>query len=138
MSFCYILVNKRSDTKICFKYICMLKPKQLFIILYVNVCVKRAYPHKTINNILFRYGIIAESKFFVPWSSLRWSKQAYKSPAVINCAVNKSKQFAILKIYILTRTLIPRLSQHNRQRAVGMVQAGILTRPLQTTLMCLE
>jgi len=24
----------------------MLKPKQLFIIIYVNVCVKRVYPHK--------------------------------------------------------------------------------------------
>ena len=24
----------------------MLKPKQLFIIIYVNVCVKRFYPHK--------------------------------------------------------------------------------------------
>jgi hypothetical protein len=66
MSFCYILVNKRSDTKIFFKYICMLKPKQLFIIMFVNVCVKRVYPHKTINNILFRYGIIPESKFVRP------------------------------------------------------------------------
>ena len=34
----------------------MLKPKQLFIIIYVNVCVKRVYPYKTNNNILFRYG----------------------------------------------------------------------------------
>ena len=32
----------------------MLRPKQLFIIIYVNVCVMRVYPHKT-NNILFRY-----------------------------------------------------------------------------------
>jgi hypothetical protein len=32
----------------------MLKPKQLFIIIYVNVCVKRVYPHKT--NIRFRSG----------------------------------------------------------------------------------
>ena len=31
----------------------MLKLKQLFIIIYVNVCVKRVYPHKTNNNILF-------------------------------------------------------------------------------------
>ena len=30
----------------------MLKPKQLFIIIYVNVCVKRVYRHKT-NNIMF-------------------------------------------------------------------------------------
>jgi hypothetical protein len=29
----YILVNKRSDTKIFLKYIFMLKPKQLFIII---------------------------------------------------------------------------------------------------------
>ena len=41
----------------------MLKPNPLFIIIYVNVCVKRAYPHKTNNNILFRYGKIPESKF---------------------------------------------------------------------------
>ena len=33
-----------------FKYIFMLKPKELFIIIYVNVCVKRVYPHTTNNN----------------------------------------------------------------------------------------
>ena len=32
----------------------MLKPKHLFII-YVNVCVKRIYPHKTNINMLFLY-----------------------------------------------------------------------------------
>jgi hypothetical protein len=41
----------------------MLKPKQLFIIIYANVCVKRVYPHKINNNILFRYGKIPESQF---------------------------------------------------------------------------
>jgi len=51
----------------------MLKPKQLFVIIYVNVCVKRVYPHKANNNILFRYGKIPECKFSAPWSSLRWS-----------------------------------------------------------------
>ena len=44
----------------------MLKPKQLFIIIYVNVCVKRVYPHKANNNILFRNGKILESKISVP------------------------------------------------------------------------
>ena len=44
--FYYILVNKRNDTKIKKKYF-VLKPKQV----YVNVCVKRVYPHKTNNNI---------------------------------------------------------------------------------------
>jgi hypothetical protein len=39
------------------------KPKQSFIIIYVNVCVKRVYPHKTNNNILFSYGKITESQF---------------------------------------------------------------------------
>ena len=34
----------------------MLKPKQLCIIIYVNVCMKRVYPHKANNNILFRSG----------------------------------------------------------------------------------
>jgi len=47
----------------------MLKPKQLFVIIYVNVCVKRAYPHKANNNILLRYGKIPECQFSVPWSS---------------------------------------------------------------------
>ena len=32
----------------------MLRPKQLFIIIYVNICVKRVYPHKANNKILFR------------------------------------------------------------------------------------
>jgi hypothetical protein len=63
-----ILVKKRNDTKIFMKYIFMLKPKQLFIIIYVNVCLKRVYPHKTKN-----YGKIPESKFSVPWLSLQWS-----------------------------------------------------------------
>jgi hypothetical protein len=44
----------------------MLKPKQLFIVIYVNVCVKRVYPHKANNNILFRYGKIPESQFSGP------------------------------------------------------------------------
>jgi len=44
----------------------MLKPKQLFVIICVIVCVKRAYPDKTNNNILFRYGKFPESKFSGP------------------------------------------------------------------------
>ena len=44
----------------------MLKPKQLSIIINVNVCVKRVHPHKANNNILFRYGKIPESQFSVP------------------------------------------------------------------------
>jgi hypothetical protein len=69
----FILVNKRSDTNFFLKYIFMLKPKQLCVIIYVKVSVKRVYPHKENNNILFRYGKIPESQFSVPWSSLRWS-----------------------------------------------------------------
>ena len=42
----------------------MLKLKQLFIIIYVNVCVKPVYPHKTNNNILTEK--IPESQFSVP------------------------------------------------------------------------
>ena len=49
------------------KYIIMLKPKQLLIIINVKYnCVKCVYPHKTNNNIMFRYGKIPESKFSVP------------------------------------------------------------------------
>ena len=44
----------------------MLKPNQLFIIIYVNICVKRSYPHKANNNTLYRYGKIPESQFSVP------------------------------------------------------------------------
>ena len=44
----------------------MLKPKQLFIIIYVNVCMKRVHPHRENNIILFRYGKIPESQFSVP------------------------------------------------------------------------
>jgi hypothetical protein len=56
----YILVNKRNGTKIFLKDIFMLKPKQLFIIIYLNVCVNRHY------NILFPNGNIPESQFSVP------------------------------------------------------------------------
>ena len=44
----------------------MLKPKQLFMTICVNAFVKRVYPHKTNNSILFRYGKIPESQFSVP------------------------------------------------------------------------
>ena len=50
-----------------------LKVALLNTIIYVNVCVKRVYPHKTNNNIQFRYGKIPESQFSVSSSSLRWS-----------------------------------------------------------------
>ena len=123
-----ILVHKRSDTKKCFKYIFYVRIKQLFIIIYVNVIVKRVYPHKANNNILFRYGKIPESQFSVPWSSLRWSNWAFKSPATINCAVNKSKQFAILKIWIFTRTSMPQLRQNDRERAESLIPAGMTHR----------
>jgi len=45
----YILVNKRNDTKIFLKYIYMLKPKELFIIMYVNVYVNCVYPNKNVD-----------------------------------------------------------------------------------------
>lgn len=61
-----ILVNKRNDRKIFFKYIFLLKPKRLFIIIYVNVCVKTRFSsHLTNYNILFRYGKIPENQFSV-------------------------------------------------------------------------
>jgi hypothetical protein len=121
----YILVNKRNDTKICFKYIFMLKPKQLFIIIYVNVCVKYVYPYETNNSILFRIGKIPESQFSVPWSNY-----TFKSPAVINCAVNKGKQFAILKIRIFTRTSMPRLRQNDASERWVWFRLEWLPRPL--------
>ena len=40
--YCYErITNKRIDAKLFLKYIFMLKPKQLFIIIYVNVCTKQ-------------------------------------------------------------------------------------------------
>jgi hypothetical protein len=63
-----IIANSIMGRKIDFpKYIFMLKPKQLFIIIYINFCVKRVYLHKINNNILFRYWKIPESQFSVPW-----------------------------------------------------------------------
>ena len=62
----YILVYKINHTKIFYKYIFMPKPKQLFIIIYVNVCVKSVYSHKAKNNILFRHGKNLESRLSVP------------------------------------------------------------------------
>ena len=44
----------------------MLKPKQLLLFSYVNVCVKRVYPHKANINILFLYEKIPESQISVP------------------------------------------------------------------------
>jgi hypothetical protein len=67
----HIIYIYTSQQKKRYKYFClniffMLKPKQLFIIIYVNASVKRVYPHKTNNNILFRYGKIPENQFSVP------------------------------------------------------------------------
>jgi hypothetical protein len=62
---------------ISLKYIFMLKPKQLFININFNVCVKRVHPHKTNNNILFRYEKIPKIQFIRPtWTdeslALKW------------------------------------------------------------------
>jgi hypothetical protein len=62
----YTSQQQKTIQRFFFKYIFMLKLKQLFIIIYFNVCVKRVYPHKTNINILFGYGQIPESKFSVP------------------------------------------------------------------------
>lgn len=48
----------------------MLKLAQLFIIILINVWVKRIYPYTTNSNFLFRYGSIPECQFAVPLSSL--------------------------------------------------------------------
>ena len=74
----------------------MLKPKQLFTIIFVNVCVKRAYPHKTNNNILFCCEKIPESQFSVSSSNLNFHK-----------TVNATER------------------QNDHERAVGMVQTGM-------------
>ena len=57
------VVKKINDN--FFKHSFMLTPKQLFIIIYVHLCVKRVYPDKT--SILFRYRKIQESQFSVLW-----------------------------------------------------------------------
>ena len=44
---------------------------------------------------------------------------------VIDCAVNKGKQFAILKIRNFHKNVDARLRQNDRELAVGMVQAGL-------------
>ena len=87
----------------------MLKPKQFkIIIIYVNVCVKRVYPHKANNDILFCYRKNSGKSNFRPMIEFAMIELASKSPAVINCTVKKSKQFAILKILIFTRTSMTR------------------------------
>jgi hypothetical protein len=48
----------------------MLKPKQLFISINFNVCVKRVHPHKTNNNILFRYEQFPKSQLSVPFAMI--------------------------------------------------------------------
>jgi hypothetical protein len=68
--FCFVLSvfytsQQKKRYKDFFEIYFLLKPKQLFIIIYVNVCVKHVYPQKTNNNILFRYGEIPESQFSV-------------------------------------------------------------------------
>lgn len=51
--------QQRKRHKDVFKYVFMLKPYELFIVIYANDCVKRSYPHKTNNNIFFRDETIA-------------------------------------------------------------------------------
>ena len=80
-----------------FKYIFMLKQKQIVIIIYVNVCVKRVYPHKTNNNTLFRTGkfrnVNVPSHDRVCDDRIRHLNHMRSL-----IAVNKSKQFVILII----------------------------------------
>ena len=115
-----LISQQNKQCNIFFKYIFMLKPKQLFIIIYINVCVKRVYPHKTNNNILFRYGNILESQFS---SHDRVYDDRIRNINHLGSLI--VLQFAILNIWIFTWTSMPRLRQNDRERAVGLVQAGI-------------
>ena len=63
----------------------MLKPKQLFIIIYVNFA-RNAFILTNNNN----------KQTITPCSLIEFAM--IESPSIINCAVNKSKQFVILKI----------------------------------------
>jgi hypothetical protein len=114
------------------------KPKQLLIIIYVNICVKRVYPHEAKNNILFRIGKIPESQFSVPWSSLRWSNYTFKSPAVINCAVSKENNLPFWKLeFSQERRCHGSVKMTASERWVWL-RLEWFPRPLQNTLMCLE
>jgi hypothetical protein len=82
----------------------------------------------TINNCFgFSTKIYFKNIFvsFLLLTSIFMMQQNIKSPANINCAVNKSKQFTILKIRIFTRMSMPQLRQNDREQGVGMVQAGM-------------
>ena len=120
-----ILVNKRNDTKIWRKQI-MLKPKQLLITIYVNVCVKRVYPHKTNNNILFRYGKFRKVNFLyndrICDDRIRHLNHIW-SLIVLSTKVSN---FCHPEIWNSTRTSLSRLRQNCRERAVGMVQVGMI------------
>jgi transposase len=98
----------------------MLKPKQLFIIIYVNVCMKHIYPHKTNDNILFHYGKIPESQFpshdRVCDDRIRHLNHL-RSLIVLLTKVNN--------LLFWTRTSMPQLRQNDCERAMGMVQTGM-------------
>ena len=140
MSFVFlkVQVNKRNNTNIFFKYIFMLKPKQLFIIIYVNVYVKRVSPHKTNNNLLFRYGKIPESHF----------------PSHDRVCDDRIRHWNHMRSLIVLSTKVTichseKFEFSQERRCHGSVKMTVsewwvwfsvewLTRPLQTTLMCLE
>jgi len=90
-----ILVNKRNGTKIVFKYIFMLKAKQLFIIIYVNVSVKRVYSHNAKNNNLLT-GTCFIQKIYAPSPSLLQGKHLPFTPSPLR--LNIFRLFVILSL----------------------------------------
>ena len=110
----------------------MLKPQQLFIIIYVNVCVKRVYPRKTKNNIMFRYGKISESK--LPFHDRVCDDRIRHLNDLWSLIVLSTK---------VTNFPFIKLDFSQERRCHGSVKMTVSERwvwfrPLQTTLMCLE
>ena len=110
----------------------MLKPQQLFIIIYVNVCVKRVYLHKRNNNIMFRNWKISKSKLS--------SHDPVCDDRIRH--LNHLRSLIVLSTKVTNFPFL-KLDFSQERRCHGSVKMTVSERwvwfrPLQTTLMCLE
>jgi hypothetical protein len=124
----YILVNTRNDTKIFLNYMFMLKPKQLFIVIYVNVCTKQTIKCRSVTEIFRKVNFPSHEDRIRHLNHLR-------SLIVLSSKVNNLPFWKF------------EFSQERQcHDSVKMTvsewwvwfRLESLTRQLQTTLMCLE
>jgi hypothetical protein len=128
----YILVNTRNDTKIFLKYMFMLKPKQLFIIINVNVCTKQTIKSRSLTEKFWKVHFPSHDWVFD--DRIRHLNHL-RSLIVLSSKVNNLPFWKVE--FSQERRCHDSVKMTVNERWVWF-RLEWLTRQLQSTLMCLE